>query len=163
MAYQNFNVIFEFLGQITLRCIHEYFQIVLITLRKHTKHADFKLRVQYPHKLQSPIHLLTPLQFSSPACFIQAALTIMSAIIFISNSIISRAHHHHHLSLLGNQNRAAIRYERPGGGGVHLTSFLVGMFGAEHQNGGVLILYFWGKVSLKELKIQNFLCLCTEI
>ena len=39
---------FEFLGQFILRCMHYFRKKVLIILRQHTKHANFKLGVQYP-------------------------------------------------------------------------------------------------------------------
>ena len=46
MAYLNFDTIFEFLGQFTIRCI-SFFKKVLIILRQSTKHTNFWLEMQY--------------------------------------------------------------------------------------------------------------------
>ena len=37
----NFDAIFEFLGQFTIRCIHYFSKKVLILFRWNTKHANF--------------------------------------------------------------------------------------------------------------------------
>ena len=43
----DFNAIFEFLGQLTIRCIL-FFKKVLTILRKSAKHVNFWLGVQFP-------------------------------------------------------------------------------------------------------------------
>ena len=70
LAYYNFNAICVFFKQFALKCIYCFSKTVLMILRKHTNHSNFKLVVQYaPYTLGSMIVTL-----SGACCMIRIML-----------------------------------------------------------------------------------------